>query len=288
MDYLSLFEALEKNEIRIAYEKATEPLPLGASKIGGKPHLPKDFEWCYFEGGSYDVEWGNRPLAFLMQINLADVKDYDTEHLLPEKGMLYFFYDLISQCWGFDPSDKGCARVFYYDVDASDLVETDFPAFPENEGDYMSHDFPECSLTFSTHKSLPSYEELECHCDDSDTDWEEYEEMANEFGVEWDFELDGNTKLLGYADLVQGEMLSECEIVTRGISCGSPTTISKEETDDIKEKAREWVLLSQIGTISADDAEWMWGDCGSLYFYIRKDDLKNRNFDDIWLVLQCG
>ncbi len=288
MKYQELFQMLQKQEIRMAYQQAKAPLPLGVSKIGGKPHLPKDFEWPYFEGETYDEIRANRPLAFLMQVNLADVKPYDAEHLLPEHGMLYFFYDLISQRWGFDPSDKGCAEVFYYDIAASDLTETDFPAFPENESDYMSHDFPECTLSFSSAKSLPSYEELGCHCDDNETDWEEYEEAANKFGVDWEFELDGNTKLLGYADLIQGEMLSECESVTRGIYCGGAREISEEEKADIEEKCKEWILLCQIGTIHTDRAEWMWGDCGYLYFYIREKDLQNRNFHDIWMILQCG
>ncbi len=289
MDYQTLFKALEKNEIRIAYEKATEPLPLGASKIGGKPHLPKGFEWCYFEGESYDGEWDNRPLAFLMQINLADVKDYDTEHLLPEKGMLYFFYDLISQCWGFDPSDKGCARVFYYDINATDLVETDFPAFPENESDYMSHDFPECKLTFSAEQSVPSCEEFRmlAGLGYKDFDWDAYEEAVRALGC--DPEIEESTKLLGWANLIQGVISTECEKIARGLDCGhGPLALSDEEKADIREKAGEWLLLCQIDTITTDEAEWMWGDCGYLYFYIRKEDLKNRNFDDIWLVLQCG
>ena len=32
----------------------------------------------------------------------------------------------------------------------------------------------------------------------------------------------------------------------------------------------------------------MLGDVGNLYFYIRKQDLAERNFDKVWLVLQCG
>ena len=29
------------------------------------------------------------------------------------------------------------------------------------------------------------------------------------------------------------------------------------------------------------------GDCGSIYFYIRKDDLAARRFERAWLILQC-
>ncbi|UDQ99492.1 DUF1963 domain-containing protein [Lentisphaerota bacterium WC36G] len=30
-----------------------------------------------------------------------------------------------------------------------------------------------------------------------------------------------------------------------------------------------------------------WGDSGMIYFWIRKQDLKARNFENVWLHLQC-
>ncbi len=32
----------------------------------------------------------------------------------------------------------------------------------------------------------------------------------------------------------------------------------------------------------------MFGNYGRIYFYIRKDDLRAKRFDRIWLILQCG
>jgi len=31
----------------------------------------------------------------------------------------------------------------------------------------------------------------------------------------------------------------------------------------------------------------MWGDVGSIYFWIKQQDLAARKFDDVWLVFQC-
>jgi uncharacterized protein YwqG len=31
----------------------------------------------------------------------------------------------------------------------------------------------------------------------------------------------------------------------------------------------------------------MWGDCGMVYVWIRREDLVNRRFDKTWLGLQC-
>jgi uncharacterized protein (TIGR02996 family) len=39
---------------------------------------------------------------------------------------------------------------------------------------------------------------------------------------------------------------------------------------------------------SDDDAGWMWGDGGSLYFTITEDDLRKHRFDRVRLEMQCG
>ena len=86
-------------------------------------------------------------------------------------------------------------------------------------------------------------------------------------------------------------MEEECECVTRGYRRGSPedyAKITEEEKADIKDKADEWIMLFQMGTITDDDYKLMFGDCGHIYFRIKKTDLMNGNFDNIWLILQCG
>ena len=41
-------------------------------------------------------------------------------------------------------------------------------------------------------------------------------------------------------------------------------------------------------TVTGDGFELMFGDCGRVYFCIRKEDLAARRFDRVWLILQCG
>lgn len=109
--------------------------------------------------------------------------------------------------------------------------------------------------------------------------------------VPFDFDDWGEfTKLLGYPDLIQSPMEEECERVSRGYRCGSSEDYQKipqAELKDIKEKADDWTLLFQMGTINANDYELMFGDCGHIYFWIRKSDLKACKFDDVWLIMQC-
>lgn len=260
---------LAKNEIVISVERGT--VSPGASKFGGKPWLPRDFAWPVYESDE------TRPLSFFCQINLEEVAPYDRDNVLPKKGMLYFFYECEAFCWGFDPEDKGCARVFYFE-DTEDFAPMELPAGIEE--DYI---VPEMAVAFKAQPSYPGYEELEYH-GNMDWDWEAYDEALEKLGMDLEAE---NHKLLGYAHIIQNEMLSECERVTRGIYCGDASAF-EDEDEMIYRNAKDWVLLLQLSTLETEDWCWMWGDCGMLYFYIKKQDLATRHFENAWFSLQCG
>ena len=274
---------IAKKEIRITYRKSDAPLPALSSKIGGKPAVPHDFAWPHYTGTAYNEnESKRRPLSFLAQINLKDVADLDEETPLPKSGVLSFFYELETMTWGFDPKDKGSARVFYF-PDESDLSIADFP-----EGLEEYSKLPENAVDLKQNISLPGYCEFD---DDTEYEWEEYDECSAKLGYEPDDGSGDRNKLFGYPDVIQNPMESECETVTRGYRIGNPedsAKIPEKEKADIKAKADEWILLFQMGTVNDDGYELMFGDCGYIYFWIKKTDLKNGNFDNIWLILQCG
>ena len=280
-DLGKILDTLRKNEICVTTCQAKGGGAIYRSKIGGKPAVPAGFAWPRFEAENYDGERANRPLSFLCQIRLEEIGEYDKENMLPHKGLLLFFYEQESMRWGFDPWDDGCARVYYFE-DTNSLHPHDLPEDLKEE-----YRIKEYSLSFSSQDSYPSFEELECHSD-IDCDWDEYDEAIENKGYEIESE---RHKLLGYADLVQGEMLTECERTTRGLYCGDSKSYQNTPEDvknDINKCAAEWILLFQMSYIQDEEFELMFGDCGNVYFYIRKEDLKNRNFDKVWLILQCG
>lgn len=47
--------------------------------------------------------------------------------------------------------------------------------------------------------------------------------------------------------------------------------------------ADQWRCLLQL-----DSEGWMWGDGGKLYFWIPREDLAARRFENVWIELQCG
>ncbi|MEG2013905.1 MAG: YwqG family protein [Anaerovoracaceae bacterium] len=271
-----LLRAIEKKAIAFSPKETGGPIVIGVSKIGGKPHLPEGFRWPYFEGTNYDNVRARRPLSFMAQINLADVADLDADSELPHSGFLYFFYELDTMRWGFDPEDEGCARVFYYDVTADALSIIDYPD-DLNPGYYV----PESAIAFNRARSIPSFEEfgnsVSVDCDD-------YMQAAEENGIDTERSPESIFKLLGYADLIQGSILWECAMSESSLSSDAWKTLSEDKKSEVYAKESKWTLLSQFGTISDSI---MFGDCGCIYYYIRKEDLEKRCFDNIHLSLQC-
>ncbi len=92
-------------------------------------------------------------------------------------------------------------------------------------------------------------------------------------------------RLLGHPDPIQGEMQLECQVVSHGLYCGDHTGYEAPKAAELKARAINWHLLLQVDSEQA--AGMMWGDVGRLYYWIRSEDLKAGNFDNVWLVLQC-
>ena len=282
----NMLESSKRNAILINYseDENKEKLPKGTSKIGGKPDLPKDFQWFYYNGEDYKKIVENRPLSFLMQINCEEVHKYDKESLLPEKGMLYFFYELFTMTWGFSPQDRGSAKFFYYDGEIEDLVPADFPE--DMEKDCI---IPESKINFESMNDYPidflDYYDPDDSDEEMDRKEKEFEKELEELGYKAD-----TTKLLGHPELIQGEYWEECEgVAGKNIYYGSaPIKYGSDEVKkSIKENAKDWILLMQMSELEIGDYGLYFGDSGKIYFNIRKEDLKNKNFDDVWLILQC-
>ncbi|MDE5946861.1 MAG: DUF1963 domain-containing protein [Oscillospiraceae bacterium] len=267
-----------KNAVSLTMtEKNTE---FCCTKIGGKPDLPADFEWPYYESEDYKGINANRPLSFMAQINFAEIKPYDEENLLPESGMLYFFYELMSMEWGSSPESRNCSKVFYYDGDLSKLKNTELP---EDLKKYDSECIlPEIAVQIDNFTDVPDLCELPENLNDDNYEDEDYCDDRYEMqDTLW-------AKILGYADIIQDTMLFECEAVSRGYNLYSePPEFSEEEEKDIERCSSEWILLFEMDSIDYGNYELIFGDSGRIYFYIRKEDLKKRDFSNVYFSLQC-
>ncbi len=104
-----------------------DALPLGSTRIGGRPDLTDDVIWPV---------WKDRPLAFLAQINLNDLARFPFASVLPQSGWLLFFYDAEQLTWGFDPQDLESWRVILMPDDGSPLTRRGIPAKALRNGFY--------------------------------------------------------------------------------------------------------------------------------------------------------
>ena len=264
---------IKKNEITISTELNNNSEIINKSKIGGKPYLPKDFVWPYYQ---------ELPLSFLAQINLEEVNSFDKDKLLPSKGMLYFFYELETEEWGYELKNKGCSKVLYFE-DTSNFELIDFPKDME---DYCQ--VPEFKVTFKENISYPSYEDFDIIHNGGKEVADNYEDFQDAYFDIYNKHmesLDSYTKLLGYPDVIQSSMEEQCAAITKGFYMGGIDSPKKYREEVIKD-SKDWILLFQMDAIEVDDYELRFEDSGHIYFWIKKEDLKNKNFDNVWLILQ--
>lgn len=333
--------ALRKEAIRIMTTPQAEmAFALGASKIGGLPHLPPGFEWPRFQ---------ERPLLFLAQIDLSELPAGEAADLLPERGILYFFYEGIES--GFRPEDRDAAMIFYYQGDAALLERRGMREADES----FTFDRP-CALSYRTVVEYPTSREaigtdelLKALPEDGKRT--QVIDLVDEFLQEVaDVEDWARHKLLGWPDLIQGSIFWEAQLASNGVSFGPPegyeisnadgptaiyltsrfSIIDKllefflgepdiirdgnimevqseglheappvmtppapgnfmryddEKVAELEPGIRDWILLFQLDTDAA--ADMMWGDVGTVYFTIKKDDLAARRFENAWFSMQC-
>lgn len=282
MDWKNILPQLYRGRIDSRFVPAQGKLAVGASKFGGRPDVPADFVWPVFETDTReDDQVKERPLAFLAQFDCAQLAPLDPEGLLPKEGLLSFFYELESQRWGYDPKDAGCARVFWFE---GPLAPAEFPA-------ELGEDFrlPEMAAQLSGATDAPDFQDA-CPALEyawTANDYRIFDQARRELGMDYPA---NRSQLLGWPDIIQNNMTLQCELISRGYYLGgSWEKIPLEERSALRTPSvRDWQLLFQLDTVENGDFELMFGDCGRIYFYIRREDLAQRRFDRVWLIQQCS
>jgi uncharacterized protein YwqG len=244
---------------------------LGPSRLGGSPDLPPGFAWPSRDG---------RPLAFLGQLDLAEVATAAAETPLPRAGLLLFFYDLADRPSGLAPAQRGSCRVVL-------VRETAEPAADERQAHLRA-----LPIEVSRELMLPGAwsfhsEELELSSAEMDA-WDELNtRLARAQGVEPDetsVDPIALHRLLGYQDEIGREIEVDCQLASAGLDADD-AEVYYEARDEHEAEARKWRLLLQL---SADDALGTPAD-GSferLFVCIRERDLQEATFDEVWAILR--
>jgi len=227
----------------IAEDKA---IPIGKSKIGGHPDLPKDFKWPF---------WNERPLSFLLQINIKEIYEYDFQEIefeiFPQKkGILYFFFDYYQEGWG----DDGGWKVFHLKEEQEKLFRTPNPSV------YKEHTYNSSILYLLKDFSLPcagmhSGSRKIKEIGFSDSEWDLYHNGFFKDIFQWDTRWDAHY-LFGYPKGIQ--------------------TVDGNLTENDS-------LLLLLGYDK--NLGWKWGHGGYIKFWIK--DITKGNFENVWAEIDC-
>lgn len=244
--------------------------PRGRSRLGGSPDLPADFVW---------PTWFDRPLAFVAQIDLAELASAGRSAELPEAGLLLVFTELAAQLTGLMPDHTGSCRVVYVPPD-TELVEDE----------RHSPEFRGVAVELTRELQLPSAycfaaEPLELEPDEMDA-WEELRlRLAKVQGVELEDDGYGRIALhrvLGYQDEVGREVELDCQLASSG-NDASDVLAYFNVRDEHEAEARRWRLLIQL---TADSTVRLGDSMERLFICVRDDDLRERRFDAAWALLR--
>lgn len=249
-------------------------LPLGSSKIGGRPDLPPGFAWPWLhevvEYAGDETSHDHRPLLFVAQLNFADLAPFCK--LFPEQGILFIWDDYHGHEDGW--------KVLYYDGEEDCLVRTKNPEEDDEEeirtNVYDDDRINECRTHFKPHWMLPpsSYQKADPLFDYDKMGSATYEHQrfhVYEKLMDQLRSLSGASnvhRILGYAD---GWVVDDIH--------------HREQREDGREE--EWLLLFQVA--DDDQALMSWGDGGCLTYWLRVEDLKRKRFDRIvrWWEQGC-
>lgn len=250
-----------------------DELPVGASKVGGRPDLPVDVTWPTSRNPNSQEDLS---LWFVAQFKMADAKPHDEEDLLPNSGWLYFFI----RPWDGLP-EKNMGQVIYFDGDLSQLERKPFPDdIPDNMPNEWGYRFDPCAVELFAEVNIDGFvtdvvdilESRSGHPADNllhasnyvKPSWEVNRLLGTAFDDVWDFPMD-------------------CQLLTTG---DSQYNRSKEDRAEAEKDKHEWQLLFEMS--SDPNAGMMWSDAGIVCWYLRTDDLLNKDFSKACAAFGSG
>jgi hypothetical protein len=245
-----------------------EAVPCGCSRFGGVPDVDSNFVWPQFLGES---------LCFLFQINCAEVSQFDPDGALPPGGILYFFYpkDEVGR-WKRGPLDKGAVCVLY-SAAADQIAPANLPE------DLQSYFAKPHRRVFLPKASLPGIRQLSIkNLNLSDSQVRAYKDVRKSLPGFWKEGSEADT-LLGHAAGHERDMQLQCVLFAEA---DGDRTARKHTDSVIRERATDWRML--LTFVSADELNWSWRDGLVLHYWIRKQDLQNRKFENVCGCLEQG
>ena len=226
-----------------------------------------------------------KPLSLLCVLNLSELASLETDLELPASGILNVFYDHVEQPAGFEPTHRDGWRLVWADEAAA--VEAPAPS--------EATTFVSVGLEATQTLTIPGWEEpavaslFPPHTDRSDAAFSargRCYDVEEAWAEAFEAPTSSNHQVGGWPSLQQAPIWTESDLVSSGHTLG--TYLDWEAAESFRSREREalWGLLLQID--SDDEAGWMWGDGGMLYFTMQRPFDPTTLPDAAWMILQGG
>jgi uncharacterized protein DUF1963 len=247
--------------------KAQQSLPLGASRLGFVPDLPRDLPWPTLDGRKY---------TFLAQLDLSTFPHWPGSPL-PADGFLYAFvvfpdYDLF-------PDKPWNCNILYHPGPRDSLVRQPSPQSADEiwpDCGTLSHDL--IPLTPRVGIGIDPQLAAEVLPRESLVELEDFLETS---GLR-DPETYASTNTAGFLlrppDSIAG---SATEQLNDLIKYGHLHPRAARLAASPSGPGDDWICLLELRSIGS----MQWSDCGMLYFLIRRTDLLARNFNNVCLSM---
>lgn len=243
----------------------------GFSKIGGTPTVPEEFEW---------PECEELPLSFVMQLKFSEINGDEYIPDFPTSGLLYVFYDQVRFIDGIDPCERGGWRVLFYPE--TDILKT------SHIPDELHVSYKEKMLSRNIITTYPPA------CSKIVNDVIHHENLYDVYHRYKCSIFKGNHmhQVGGYVNLTCYDTMDlRCELASNGINTIIDNYSFYCPPEKVSQNRHEWTLLLQIDSDKCLERKMdlpgnfsNGEDCGNLCFWIKKSDLDNLNFKDVWMI----
>lgn len=303
--------AVARPSIRLLATPAEDDMPPGRSRLGGRPDLPPGTPWptCRIQMPAPSEAFLNaRPderrlppdgivhLSFVGQVNLQEVRPFDTESRLPPTGLLSFFYNPQVFASDTGPGPLGIhdgKTGFRYGVYGWENADNWQVVYSPSTATLERRAFPPTlhegvqyaprAVAFRTEQTVPSIETSFLPAPGSDSGALKLTEEEWEVFSELRYELRANLEIhqmLGFADQWAATTDEGSYRQVRPERFPEAPDWDVLSAEGRLATARSIRLLLQVG-IFDHAADW-WGRNGKLYFFIRDEDLARQDFSRAW------
>ena len=259
------------------------------SKLGGVPY--------WDNAKPYPTDANGRPMAMVIQINFEEHPHVDP---LPQSGMLQFFITsdetMLEEGYGMsfdDPTSQANCRVVYHetinrDIDIKTLGQ--YPRCEDLENSPVKGEYPLWALPGDSciNRTCNGFEQLfadavkQLYGDEIETPY--FDDYLKKILPEEHRDEVDDALVMGDNPMYYGPTWKNFQML------GFPAF---EQYDERPEGCRCDTLLLQIPTIEnineSQGGNWstIWGDCGSARLFTNADNLRRRDFSQVYFEFQC-